>query len=103
MLIMDYKKVRSNNLAVALQRIESDAIINRIAIGKVYQEGFSFITIHDAILLPLSKRDFIFNNVWMPILKELGFPEFLENVSNEFEGSSNQLLEKSETSRSLAA
>ena len=102
-LIMDYKKVRSNNLAVALQRIESDAIINRIAIGKVYQEGFSFITIHDAILLPLSKRDFIFNNVWMPILKELGFPEFLENVSNEFEGSSNQLLEKSETSRSLAA
>lgn len=91
-LIEKFKMTHKRSLAADLQQIESDAVIGKIALEKVYPEGFSFITIHDSIILPKKHFDHV-KDIWEKTLKDLGFPQYLEVIKNPFEGTSEPISE----------
>ena len=95
-LIQGFKGSEFHSMAGELQKIESNAIIKDIAVGKLYEEGFSFITVHDSVIVPKSKFEYVKNTIWEPLLKERGFPEFLNGVENPLEVPSEPVEETSE-------
>jgi hypothetical protein len=86
--IKEFKSTNPKGLAHELQKIESDAVIHKIAIGQICLLGFSFLTVHDSVVIPASQYEFVKNQIWIPTLKKLGFPQycsFKDSFNSEFD------------------